>query len=57
MMDIIYLHGCSIPLSKQRALATGRLAVQVVEILTNPRRNPDIIVVQLALNIDGPRTK
>ena len=56
-MDIIYLHGCSIPLSKQRALATGRLAVQFVEILTNPGRNPDIIVVQLALNIDGPRTK
>jgi len=56
-MDIIYLHGCSIPLSKQRALATGRLAMQFVEILTNPGRNPDIIVVQLALNTGGPRTK
>lgn len=57
VMDIMYLHGCSIPLSKQRALATGRLAVQFVEILTNPGRNPDIIVVQLALNTGGPRTE
>ena len=44
-------------MSKQRALATGRLAVQFVEILTNPGRKSYNIVVQLALNIGGPGTK